>query len=182
MGFSTGADQLFLVSPLTICHVIDAKSPFYDLSQRSMQTEQFEIVVILEGIVETTGEWRRLQAPLCEPDPANASRRPKAWFHSERKHLRGFLGSVVVPKVMIPAGGEALTAFGLRFFLPGGQSLVLGAVAVPCSAFRAPASVGRHSAGTPECLVPFFRGFCTFLAWEVIPQTSGCGVLVRPAF
>ncbi|XP_020652753.1 G protein-activated inward rectifier potassium channel 1 isoform X1 [Pogona vitticeps] len=55
VGFSTGADQLFLVSPLTICHVIDSKSPFYDLSQRSMQTEQFEIVVILEGIVETTG-------------------------------------------------------------------------------------------------------------------------------
>ncbi|XP_059962730.1 G protein-activated inward rectifier potassium channel 1 [Mesoplodon densirostris] len=55
VGFSTGADQLFLVSPLTICHVIDAKSPFYDLSQRSMQSEQFEIVVILEGIVETTG-------------------------------------------------------------------------------------------------------------------------------
>jgi len=63
VGFSTGADQLFLVSPLTICHVIDAKSPFYDLSQRSMQTEQFEIVVILEGIVETTGEsWSR-----CHP-------------------------------------------------------------------------------------------------------------------
>ena len=57
VGFSTGADQLFLVSPLTICHVIDTKSPFYDLSQRSMQTEQFEIVVILEGIVETTGEY-----------------------------------------------------------------------------------------------------------------------------
>ncbi|XP_055254913.1 G protein-activated inward rectifier potassium channel 1 isoform X2 [Moschus berezovskii] len=61
VGFSTGADQLFLVSPLTICHVIDAKSPFYDLSQRSMQSEQFEIVVILEGIVETTVfYWVRL--------------------------------------------------------------------------------------------------------------------------
>ncbi|XP_017336226.1 G protein-activated inward rectifier potassium channel 1 [Ictalurus punctatus] len=55
VGFSTGADQLFLVSPLTICHVIDSKSPFYDLSLRSMKTDQFEIVVILEGIVETTG-------------------------------------------------------------------------------------------------------------------------------
>uniref|UniRef100_A0A8B9IAD1 Polypeptide N-acetylgalactosaminyltransferase n=1 Tax=Anser brachyrhynchus TaxID=132585 RepID=A0A8B9IAD1_9AVES len=107
VGFSTGADQLFLVSPLTICHVIDAKSPFYDLSQRSMQTEQFEIVVILEGIVETTE--------------------------------------------------------------PGRWSLVPGAVAVPCSASRALASVGRRSAGTPERLVPFFRGSCTFLAQEVIP-------------
>ncbi|XP_060246168.1 G protein-activated inward rectifier potassium channel 1 isoform X3 [Meriones unguiculatus] len=68
VGFSTGADQLFLVSPLTICHVIDAKSPFYDLSQRSMQTEQFEVVVILEGIVETTGlpQLPEYCSDLCE--------------------------------------------------------------------------------------------------------------------
>nr|XP_033774077.1 G protein-activated inward rectifier potassium channel 1-like [Geotrypetes seraphini] len=55
VGFGTGADQLFLVSPLTICHEINPKSPFFDLSQRSLRREQFEIVVILEGIVETTG-------------------------------------------------------------------------------------------------------------------------------
>nr|XP_040032143.1 G protein-activated inward rectifier potassium channel 1-like [Gasterosteus aculeatus aculeatus] len=55
VGFGTGADQLFLVSPLTICHEINAKSPFFDLSQRSLMNEEFEIVVILEGIVETTG-------------------------------------------------------------------------------------------------------------------------------
>ncbi|XP_041122907.1 G protein-activated inward rectifier potassium channel 1 isoform X2 [Polyodon spathula] len=54
VGFGTGADQLFLVSPLTICHEINPKSPFFDLSQRSLASEQFEIVVILEGIVETT--------------------------------------------------------------------------------------------------------------------------------
>lgn len=56
VGFGTGADQLFLVSPLTICHEINTKSPFFDLSQRSLMNEQFEIVVILEGIVETTGQ------------------------------------------------------------------------------------------------------------------------------
>ncbi|KAG5832280.1 hypothetical protein ANANG_G00289410 [Anguilla anguilla] len=54
-GLRDGADQLFLVSPLTICHEINPKSPFFDLSQRSLMSEQFEIVVILEGIVETTG-------------------------------------------------------------------------------------------------------------------------------
>uniref|UniRef100_A0A3Q3DS08 G protein-activated inward rectifier potassium channel 1 n=1 Tax=Hippocampus comes TaxID=109280 RepID=A0A3Q3DS08_HIPCM len=59
VGFGTGADQLFLVSPLTICHEINPKSPFFDLSQRSLTSEQFEIVVILEGIVETTGKRRR---------------------------------------------------------------------------------------------------------------------------
>uniref|UniRef100_A0A8C3T6E5 G protein-activated inward rectifier potassium channel 1 n=1 Tax=Chelydra serpentina TaxID=8475 RepID=A0A8C3T6E5_CHESE len=56
VGFGTGADQLFLVSPLTICHEINPKSPFFCLSQRSLRSEQFEIVVILEGIVETTGK------------------------------------------------------------------------------------------------------------------------------
>ncbi|KAM4033638.1 G protein-activated inward rectifier potassium channel 1-like [Anomaloglossus baeobatrachus] len=55
VGFGTGADQLFLVSPLTICHEINRRSPFFDLSQKSLRSEQFEIVVILEGIVETTG-------------------------------------------------------------------------------------------------------------------------------
>ncbi|KAF2985359.1 hypothetical protein EK904_009044, partial [Melospiza melodia maxima] len=54
VGFGTGADQLFLVSPLTICHEINSESPFFCLSQRSLRSEQFEIVVILEGIVETT--------------------------------------------------------------------------------------------------------------------------------
>ncbi|XP_069636720.1 G protein-activated inward rectifier potassium channel 1 isoform X2 [Haliaeetus albicilla] len=74
VGFSTGADQLFLVSPLTICHVIDAKSPFYDLSQRSMQTEQFEIVVILEGIVETTDAHRK---PDIEDESPSGGERVK---------------------------------------------------------------------------------------------------------
>lgn len=62
VGFGTGADQLFLVSPLTICHEINPKSPFFDLSQRSLMNEQFEIVVILEGIVETTG--KRISLPF----------------------------------------------------------------------------------------------------------------------
>lgn len=65
VGFGTGADQLFLVSPLTICHEINTKSPFFDLSQRSLMNEQFEIVVILEGIVETTGESKILHSHFC---------------------------------------------------------------------------------------------------------------------
>ncbi|CAN0359398.1 unnamed protein product [Lampetra fluviatilis] len=57
VGFSSGADQLFLVSPLTICHVVDASSPLYEMSRASLSdgSPQLEIVVILEGIVETTG-------------------------------------------------------------------------------------------------------------------------------
>lgn len=56
MGFETGDDRLFLVSPLVISHEIDARSPFWDMSQSQLEKEDFEIVVILEGMVEATGE------------------------------------------------------------------------------------------------------------------------------
>uniref|UniRef100_A0A8C2EI38 Zgc:162160 n=1 Tax=Cyprinus carpio TaxID=7962 RepID=A0A8C2EI38_CYPCA len=55
MGFDTGDDRLFLVSPLIICHEINKNSPFWDISQEQVAREEFEIVVILEGMVEATG-------------------------------------------------------------------------------------------------------------------------------
>ncbi len=74
MGFDTGDDRLFLVSPLIICHEINKNSPFWDISQEQQAREEFEIVVILEGMVEATGEsrsWRmrgargRMSAGKC---------------------------------------------------------------------------------------------------------------------
>ncbi|XP_056266608.1 LOW QUALITY PROTEIN: G protein-activated inward rectifier potassium channel 3-like [Pseudoliparis swirei] len=55
VGFETGDDRLFLVSPLVISHEIDSQSPFWDMSQVQLEKEDFEIVVILEGMVEATG-------------------------------------------------------------------------------------------------------------------------------
>ncbi|XP_040472225.1 G protein-activated inward rectifier potassium channel 4-like isoform X2 [Falco naumanni] len=55
LGYDTGEDRLFLVEPQIICHVINHHSPFWDLSAESLRREQFEIIVILEGIVEATG-------------------------------------------------------------------------------------------------------------------------------
>lgn len=56
VGFETGDDRLFLVSPLIICHEFNESSPFWDISQEQLAREEFEIVVILEGMVEATGE------------------------------------------------------------------------------------------------------------------------------
>ena len=47
IGFNTGADKLFLVTPLIICHEINDKSPFWGLSEADIQNEPFEIIVIL---------------------------------------------------------------------------------------------------------------------------------------
>uniref|UniRef100_A0A8C4SDV0 Potassium inwardly rectifying channel subfamily J member 11, like n=1 Tax=Erpetoichthys calabaricus TaxID=27687 RepID=A0A8C4SDV0_ERPCA len=48
-------NAIFLVSPLIICHNIDRSSPLYDVSAQTLLSEDIEIVVILEGVVETTG-------------------------------------------------------------------------------------------------------------------------------
>ncbi|KAM9113797.1 G protein-activated inward rectifier potassium channel 4 isoform 2-T3 [Pangshura tecta] len=55
VGFDTGDDRLFLVSPLIISHEINEKSPFWEMSRDQLEKEEFEIVVILEGMVEATG-------------------------------------------------------------------------------------------------------------------------------
>lgn len=56
IGFDTGDDRLFLVSPLIISHEINEKSPFWEMSRAQIEKEDFEIVVILEGMVEATGK------------------------------------------------------------------------------------------------------------------------------
>ncbi|XP_015277817.1 PREDICTED: G protein-activated inward rectifier potassium channel 4-like [Gekko japonicus] len=55
LGYDTGEDRLFLVEPQIICHIINDLSPFWEMSAEALKREQFEIIVILEGIVEATG-------------------------------------------------------------------------------------------------------------------------------
>ncbi|XP_072129085.1 ATP-sensitive inward rectifier potassium channel 11-like [Mobula birostris] len=52
---SVQPNAIFLVSPLIISHTIDEKSPLYALSESDLQQEDLEVVVLLEGVVETTG-------------------------------------------------------------------------------------------------------------------------------
>ncbi|KAG1931390.1 ATP-sensitive inward rectifier potassium channel 12-like [Pimephales promelas] len=54
VGFDTGVDRIFLVSPITIVHEIDEDSPFYKMSKQDLESSELEIVVILEGMVEAT--------------------------------------------------------------------------------------------------------------------------------
>nr|XP_008201491.1 PREDICTED: ATP-sensitive inward rectifier potassium channel 12 isoform X1 [Tribolium castaneum] len=49
-------NNLFFIWPMTITHKIDEESPLYHLSASDMLQDKFEIVVILEGTVESTGQ------------------------------------------------------------------------------------------------------------------------------
>lgn len=55
LGYDTGGDRLLLVEPQTITHVINESSPFWEVGAERLKRETFEIIVILEGIVETSG-------------------------------------------------------------------------------------------------------------------------------
>ena len=48
-------DRLFLLFPVAVVHIIDEKSPFYDIGPEELSNSDWEIVVLMEGIVEATG-------------------------------------------------------------------------------------------------------------------------------
>ncbi|KAG7266608.1 hypothetical protein CRUP_031555 [Coryphaenoides rupestris] len=49
------SNGIFLVSPLVVSHTIGRGSPLYEVSAHSLANEDLEVIVILEGVVETTG-------------------------------------------------------------------------------------------------------------------------------
>ncbi|XP_044731680.1 G protein-activated inward rectifier potassium channel 3-like isoform X2 [Chrysoperla carnea] len=48
-------DKIFFIWPTTIVHKINKTSPLYKLSATDLLTERFEIIVMLEGVIESTG-------------------------------------------------------------------------------------------------------------------------------
>ncbi|XP_028319549.1 ATP-sensitive inward rectifier potassium channel 1-like [Gouania willdenowi] len=49
-----GKDNLFFVCPLTLYHVIDKSSPFFEMAVDTLHKQEFELVVFLDGIAEST--------------------------------------------------------------------------------------------------------------------------------
>lgn len=45
----------FFLLPLTVVHVIDDRSPLYELGAQELANSRMEIIAVLEGVVESTG-------------------------------------------------------------------------------------------------------------------------------
>uniref|UniRef100_A0A4Y0BMU4 Inwardly rectifying k+ channel n=1 Tax=Anopheles funestus TaxID=62324 RepID=A0A4Y0BMU4_ANOFN len=56
VGSDGSSSELFFIWPQIVVHRIDKSSALYNLSASDMLRERFEIVVILEGTVESTGQ------------------------------------------------------------------------------------------------------------------------------
>ncbi|CAC5378005.1 KCNJN [Mytilus coruscus] len=49
-------DRMFLMWPMVISHKINEDSPLYDMQFEEMLANTFEIIIVLEGTIESTGE------------------------------------------------------------------------------------------------------------------------------
>lgn len=52
-----GKDNLFFVCPLTLYHIIDESSPFFKISQETLNQQDFELVLFLDGTAESTSSF-----------------------------------------------------------------------------------------------------------------------------
>ena len=57
MGIDCDAeeDNILLIWPTTLVHPIDEESPFYNMTAKDFYQKHYEIIVVMEGIVEPTG-------------------------------------------------------------------------------------------------------------------------------
>ncbi|XP_037923550.1 G protein-activated inward rectifier potassium channel 3-like [Hermetia illucens] len=56
VGTDKCGSDLFFIWPMTVMHKIDENSPLYNMSAADLFYEKFEIAVVLEGTVESTGQ------------------------------------------------------------------------------------------------------------------------------
>ncbi len=54
-GYDSGIDRILLLTPALIHHKITESSPMHDITLSDLNNEDFEVLVIMEGIVEATG-------------------------------------------------------------------------------------------------------------------------------
>lgn len=55
VGVDSDQQAIFFIWPMVVVHKIDRDSPLYSVSAADLTREKFEIIVILEGVIESTG-------------------------------------------------------------------------------------------------------------------------------
>lgn len=94
VGPTENDDRIFLVWPIALSHTIDSKSPLYEYTAVTLPTAQFEIVVLLEGIVESTGMTAQARTSYLPSEIL--------WGHRYETSLLNFTSDVVDSKNSSP--------------------------------------------------------------------------------
>ncbi|XP_031638580.1 G protein-activated inward rectifier potassium channel 3-like [Contarinia nasturtii] len=86
IGTDGCASDLFFIWPMVVVHRIDETSPFYNMSAADMLHEKFEIVVILEGTIESTGQTTQARSSYLNMEVLWGHRfLPVVGFNNERQ-------------------------------------------------------------------------------------------------
>ena len=75
---------VFFFWPVTVAHKIDRSSPFWNMSAERMTSERFEVIVILEGTVQTSGSMIQVCTSYV-PDEIRWGQRPTPLVTTETK-------------------------------------------------------------------------------------------------
>ncbi|XP_039452748.1 ATP-sensitive inward rectifier potassium channel 8-like [Culex pipiens pallens] len=79
--------RVLLFWPVTVCHVIDAQSPLYDLTPKDLLESKFEIVVTLSGGTNITGQVNEARTSYM-PGEILWGHRFKNIVHYDKEHGR----------------------------------------------------------------------------------------------
>lgn len=80
-----GAD-LFFIWPMSVVHYIGPESPLYDMSYLDLVQNSFEIVVILEGTVESTGQSIQARSSYLNSEIVWGAEFEPVIFYNKQKH------------------------------------------------------------------------------------------------
>ncbi|KAG1675710.1 G protein-activated inward rectifier potassium channel 4 [Nymphon striatum] len=62
VNYDVGDENILFLWPIVIMHEINEDSPFYNMSAEDLLHERFELIVVLEGIVESTSSNTQARA------------------------------------------------------------------------------------------------------------------------
>ncbi|XP_053279501.1 ATP-sensitive inward rectifier potassium channel 1a.1 [Pleuronectes platessa] len=63
-----GKDNLFFICPLTLYHIIDKSSPFFEMAVDTLHQKDFELVVFLDGTAESTSSSCQVRTSFIPPE------------------------------------------------------------------------------------------------------------------
>ncbi|KAI7807031.1 ATP-sensitive inward rectifier potassium channel 14 [Triplophysa rosa] len=162
VGFDTGTDRIFLVSPVTIVHEINEESPFFQMDRRTLEGDkELEVVVILEGMVEATAMTTQCRSSYLASEILWGHRFEPVLFEKKKcyqvdySHFNRTYEVTDTPTCSAKELAEKKYILGSRssFCYENEVALQLSSAAPPCPAQFSPSPSSTPSP-SPSCVRP----------------------------
>jgi len=105
-----GEDRAVVILPVQIMHPIDENSPLYSLDQAGLNSSQMEIVVVMEGVVEPSGNTTQAMSSYTQDEIIWGARfAPCVEYNSDKKYFNVYckkLNSIIMDNVTARISAE----------------------------------------------------------------------------